>query len=281
MRRTAGLGAGAAEPVAVEGGDGGFPVDPGVGMAVVAGAGVDVAGDEVGPGQPGVVGGDQLGGGGVAGEAGGMADQGAGQVAGAGGGRGHWSLTSAAAARAAASSAMVLRVAQVAMSAATASRFDRPRVAAGGVVDERGGVIAEKRIGAAGEAGVMLQVTGCLLQGHRLHGVADGDPLVERGEDAEFHVLPQLRLAGEHGRQRRGGIEVGIGEHPDGLQLVVDSRCASSTRSTGSRPRSAVSAASAAAACGMRVAWWNRGTPPSAVTTAWWIPREPTCGLGR
>ena len=65
----AGLGAGAAEPVAVEGGDGGFPVDPGVGMAGVAGAGVDVAGDEVGPGQPGVVGGDQLGGGGVAGEA--------------------------------------------------------------------------------------------------------------------------------------------------------------------------------------------------------------------
>ena len=48
---------------------------------------------------------------------------GSGQVAGAGGGRGHWSLTSAAAARAAASSAMVLRVAQVAMSAATASRL--------------------------------------------------------------------------------------------------------------------------------------------------------------
>ena len=44
-------------------------------------------------------------------EAGGMADQGCGQVAGAGGGRGHWSFTSAAAARAAASSAMVLRAA--------------------------------------------------------------------------------------------------------------------------------------------------------------------------
>jgi hypothetical protein len=65
--------------------------------------------NEVGPGQPAVVGGDQLGGGGVAGEAGGMADQGAGQIAGAGGGRGHWSFTSAAAARAVASSAMVLR----------------------------------------------------------------------------------------------------------------------------------------------------------------------------
>ena len=65
----AGLGAGAGEPAGVEGGDGGFPVDPGVGVAVVAGAGVDVAGDEVGPGQPAVVAGDQLGGGGVAGEA--------------------------------------------------------------------------------------------------------------------------------------------------------------------------------------------------------------------
>ena len=38
----------------------------------------------------------------------------------------------------------------------------------------------------ADEAGVMPQVTGCLLQGHRLHGVADGDPLVER------YLQPQL-----------------------------------------------------------------------------------------
>src|ERR1019366_1247712 len=56
--------------------------------------------------------------------------------------------------------------------------------AAGGVVDERGGVIGEQGVAAAGEAGVMPQVTGCLFQGHGLHGVADGDPLVERGEHA-------------------------------------------------------------------------------------------------
>src|SRR5258708_39128689 len=30
----------------------------------------------------------------------------------------------------------------------------------------------------------------------------------------------------------------------------------------------------------MRVAWWTRGTPPRAVTIAWWMPRAPTWGLG-
>src|ERR1019366_2379643 len=71
----------------------------------VAVAGVDVAGDELGSGQPGVVGADQLGGGGVAGEAGGVGDQRACQGAG-----GHWSFTSVMAARTAVVSAMVLCV---------------------------------------------------------------------------------------------------------------------------------------------------------------------------
>ena len=151
MRRMPGLGAGAAEPVAVEGGDGGFPVDPGVGVAVVAGASVDVAGDEVGPGQPGVVGGDQLGGGGVAGEAAsGMADQGCGQVAVAGAGRTmvvH--LGGGGAGGGLVGDGLARRV-------GGDQRGDgkpggRPRVAAGGVVDERGGVVAEQHVGAAGE----------------------------------------------------------------------------------------------------------------------------------
>ena len=64
-----GLGAGAAQLAGVEGGGGALPVDPGVGVPVAAGAGVQVAGGEVGPGQPGVVCGDQLGRGGGAGEA--------------------------------------------------------------------------------------------------------------------------------------------------------------------------------------------------------------------
>src|SRR5260370_446967 len=37
---------------------------------------------------------------------------------------------------------------------------------------------------------------------------------------------------------------------------------------------------SGAARWGMRVAWWKRGTPPRAVTIAWWMPLAPTCGLG-
>jgi hypothetical protein len=67
----------------------------------------------------------------------------------------------------------------------------------------------------------MPQVSGRLFRCHRLHGVADGDPLVERGEHAELHAGPQLRLAGQHDGQRGGRVEVGVGEHPDRLQLVV------------------------------------------------------------
>src|SRR6266702_7505388 len=72
----AGFGGRAAELVVVEGGNGVVPVDPGVGVPVVAGAGVDVTGGEVGSGEPGAVCGDQFGGCGVAGEAGGGGDQG-------------------------------------------------------------------------------------------------------------------------------------------------------------------------------------------------------------
>jgi hypothetical protein len=36
-----------------------------------------------------------------------------------------------------------------------------------------------------------------LLGGHRRHGVAQPDPLVERGERAEFHPPPQGGLADE------------------------------------------------------------------------------------
>ena len=61
-----GFGGRAAELAGVQGGDGVLPVDVGVGVPVVAGAGADAAGGEVGPGQPGVVGADQFGGGGVA-----------------------------------------------------------------------------------------------------------------------------------------------------------------------------------------------------------------------
>src|ERR1035441_2131043 len=118
---------GAAGRAGVQGGDGVLPVDVGVGVLVGAGAGVDAAGGEAGPGQPGVVGADQLGGGGVAGEAGGVGDQRARQGAG-----GHWSFTSVMAARTAVVSAMVLWVVQVPSRAAAASRLTargKPRLA--------------------------------------------------------------------------------------------------------------------------------------------------------
>jgi hypothetical protein len=75
----AGFGGRGGELVAVRGADGVFPVDVGVRTLIVAGAGVDAGGGEVGPGQPAVVSADQFGGCGVAGEAGGVGDEGAGQ----------------------------------------------------------------------------------------------------------------------------------------------------------------------------------------------------------
>src|SRR6266536_1715988 len=56
------------------------------------------------------------------------------------------------------------------------------------------------------------------------------------------------------------------------------SRCPSSTRSTGVRPRSDSSAARASRAWGTRVAVWKLGRPPRAVTMWWNTPRAPTVG---
>src|ERR1700735_1355726 len=144
------FGGGTAELGAVQGGDGLFPVDAGIGMLVVAGAGMDAGGDEVGPGQPGVVGADQFGCGGGAGQAGGVGDQRVCQGAG-----GHWSFTSVMAARTAVVSAMGLGGG---WGGGGGEPVDRAGVAAAGLVDQVGGVVGEKLVGAAGELGVMLQV---------------------------------------------------------------------------------------------------------------------------
>ena len=53
------------------------------------------------------------------------------------------------------------------------------------------------------------------------HRISHADPLVQGGEHAEPDAGPQLGLAEEQDAQRAGGVELGAGQHPDRLQLVV------------------------------------------------------------
>jgi hypothetical protein len=60
-----------------------------------------------------------------------------------------------------------------------------------------------------------------LLAGHGRHRVTQGDALVEGGEHAEFDLPAEGGLADQQAGHRTGGVHVVVGEHPDGLQLVV------------------------------------------------------------
>ena len=84
--------------------------------------------------------------------------------------------------------------------------------AAGGVVDEGDGVVAEQGVGSPRQLEVMGDVPAGLLGGHGWHGVAQGDPLVERGQDAEAEHAAQGGLADEQAGQRAGGIHFGVGQ---------------------------------------------------------------------
>jgi hypothetical protein len=53
------------------------------------------------------------------------------------------------------------------------------------------------------------------------HGVAEGDALLEGGQDGEFHGAAQGGLAGEQGGEGGVGVEVVVGEHADGFELFV------------------------------------------------------------
>ena len=59
------------------------------------------------------------------------------------------------------------------------------------------GVVAEQRVGPAGELEVVVDVAGGLLGCHAGHGVVDGDVLVEGGEDVELDLAAQGGLADE------------------------------------------------------------------------------------
>src|SRR5260221_11488719 len=97
---------------------------------------------------------------------------------------------------------------------------DGSRVAAGCLVDQRGGVVGEQGVGPAGEGEVVLEVAGGLGDGHAGYVVADGDALVEGGELAELQPAPQGGLADEQAGEHRGGVHGVVGEHAHGLELV-------------------------------------------------------------
>ncbi len=78
---------------------------------------------------------------------------------------------------------------------------DGAGVAAGGGVDEGGGVVAEQRVGSAGELEVVGEVAGGLAAGHGGHGVAEGDALFQGGQDGEFHGAARGGLADEQAGQ--------------------------------------------------------------------------------
>ncbi len=68
---------------------------------------------------------------------------------------------------------------------------DGAGVAAAGLLDQRGGVVAEQRVGPPAEGEVVGDVAGGLGGGHGGHGVAQADPLVEGGQDGELHGAAQ------------------------------------------------------------------------------------------
>src|SRR5271166_1676182 len=93
--------------------------------------------------------------------------------------------------------------------------------AAGGVVDQGDGVVAEQRVGSAGQFEVVGDVSAGLLGCHGGHGVAQGDPLVQGGQDAEAEHPAQGGLADEQAGQRAGRVHLRIRQDPDGLELMV------------------------------------------------------------
>ena len=112
-------------------------------------------------------------------------------------------MTSVMAARAAAWSTMFLPVAQVAMSAA--GRF----------VDLGDRVVGEEFAGEPCYLQVVADVAAGLFGRHAGYLVADGDALVEGGQDAELDHAPQGGLAGQDGGDRGAAVHVVVGQHSD------------------------------------------------------------------
>ena len=176
-------------------------------------------------------------------------------------------VTSVTAARALCSSTMFLRPAMAATRAWVARLLTargRPRAASW---IERDGVVAEQRVGAAGELEVVGDVSGGLLGGHGGHGVADGDPLVQGGQDAEAEHPAQGGLADEQAGQRADRVHLGVRQEADGLELVRESAGVPRRWPAGDAAALVVLGGEQPGGLGGEGGAAVGGPPPSAVTT--------------
>jgi len=90
----------------------------------------------------------------------------------------------------------------------TADIVDLAGHAFGVIVDEGQERIRKDRILATGDAEMVLDVGGSLLEVERFEVVADGDALVERLEGGEVELVGQVGLSDEDEGERRGGIHL-------------------------------------------------------------------------
>jgi len=86
-------------------------------------------------------------------------------------------------------------------------------------VEERGRVVGEECVVPAGELEVVAQVGGALLAAHPGEFVAEGEPLVERGEAAESEAAAQVGLAEEDAGEGAFAVHLGVGQETDLLEL--------------------------------------------------------------
>lgn len=75
-------------------------------------------------------------------------------------------------------------------------------------------------VGPARQAEVVGDVGGRLGRGHRRHGEAQGDALVERGEGAELDAPPEGGRAHQEAGEGGVGVHVGIGQQAELFELV-------------------------------------------------------------
>ena len=87
-------------------------------------------------------------------------------------------------------------------------------------MDQRDRVIAEERVGAAGELDVMGDVGAGLLQVHPVDRAAQRDPLIQRREHALAQLATQRRLAEQQTRERRARVHLGVRQHPQLFELL-------------------------------------------------------------
>lgn len=132
-----------------------------------------------------------------------------------------------------------------------------------GLVDEGDGVVAEQRVGAAGQPEVVLDVAGGLglIQSGDL--VAQRQALIEGGKTAEADPTPEAGLSEDDAGEGECESMAELPRRRRASSCSGDIDCASSATTTTVLPRSSSSVARSSAAWGTRLERWKHGVPPS------------------